>query len=165
MATSFVPSPADRPNISRHSRTALGVVAALLVASCRPSFAADASDPAGIDTGIAEYRRGEFENAWLHFWALAAQGNAAAQFNLAQMYRLGQGIPADPALARHWYIAAADQGHGYAQYNLGLMYEFGHGTAPDLARARLWYRRAADQNIAAARTALERLETHGSDAR
>jgi uncharacterized protein len=84
--------------------------------------------------------------------------SVGAQFNLAQLYRLEQGIPADQALALHWYTEAARQGHGYAQYNLGLMYEFGHGTRSDAAQARLWYRRAADQNVTAAEAALQRVD-------
>jgi TPR repeat protein len=122
------------------------------------SHAADGAATSAIEAAIAEYRQGDFESAWFRFWTLASQGDVAAQFNLAQLYRLGHGIPADLALARRWYAAAAWQGHGYAQYNLGLIYEFGHGTAPDPAQARVWYRRAADQDIAAAHAALERLD-------
>ncbi|MDH5785780.1 MAG: hypothetical protein OEZ16_09270 [Chromatiales bacterium] len=37
---------------------------------------------------------------------LANQGNAAAQYYLAQMYGEGRGTRADPALAEHWYEKA-----------------------------------------------------------
>lgn len=144
--------------LHRPRRAALLIGAILVAGAIAPTRAADISEQAAVETAIAEFRRGEFENAWFHFWTLAARGNVGAQFNLAQLYRLGHGIPADQALALHWYTEAARQGHGYAQYNLGVMYEFGHGTRPDAAQARLWYRRAADQDITAAEAALERLD-------
>src|SRR5262245_17961509 len=62
------------------------------------------------------YARGELENAWFGFWTLARAGSPAAQFNLGQLYRQGQGIPPDLSQARYWYEAAAAQGYAFAQY-------------------------------------------------
>jgi len=124
-----------------------------------PASAADAptTDPA-LQAALSDYAQGNWDSAWFRLWSLACQGNATAQFDLAQLYRLGRGIPADPHLAFTWYEKAAGQGHGYAQYNLAVMYEFGEGTPQDLAQARAWYGRAAAQNIAGSRAALQRLD-------
>lgn len=42
--------------------------------------------------------------------AFAQQGDARAQFNLGAMYRNGQGVPQDDALAAAWTRKATDQG-------------------------------------------------------
>ena len=47
--------------------------------------------------------------AW--YQKAAAQGHAAAQFNLGRMYEYGLGVDKDPAQALAWYQKAADQGH------------------------------------------------------
>ncbi len=52
--------------------------------------------------------------------ALAEQGMAAAQYNLALMYDNGEGVPENDAEAVKWYRKAADQGNAEAQSNLGL---------------------------------------------
>ena len=53
----------------------------------------------------------------------AAEGDAAAQYDLGLMYALGwvEGVPQDYGEAVRWYRLAADQGHAAAQFNLGAM--------------------------------------------
>jgi len=137
----------------------LGLVCALGVAAQpRAGDMPGAGPDAALQAALADYAQGDWDSAWFRLWGLAQQGNPAAQFDLAQLYRFGKGIPADLHLAFTWYEKAAAQGHGYAQYNLGVMYEFGQGTTPDLAQARAWYSRAAAQNVAGSRAALDRLD-------
>ena len=79
----------------------------------------------------------------------AAQGNAAAQFDLGMMYENGEGVRQDYAEAVRWYRQAAEQGYARAQNNLGLMYVIGRGVRQDLALAQEWYGKACqngDQN-------------------
>lgn len=108
-------------------------------------------------TAVQAYESGDNEAAWFLFWSLAQAGDDRAQFNLAQMYRLGKGIPIDLALARRWYEAAASQNHPTAQYLLGVMYENGHGVPKDINRARSWYQKSANLNFAPAKDALAQL--------
>jgi TPR repeat protein len=72
-----------------------------------------------------------------------AQGLVVAQYNLAQMYRTGDGVPRDPGRAVRWYRLAAEQGHARAQDSLGLMYAGGMGVERDLAEAYAWVALAA----------------------
>ena len=72
----------------------------------------------------------------------AAQGNAAAQFNLGVMYANGRGVRQDDAEAVKWFRQAAAQGLAQAQYNLGVEYETGRGVHQDLALAQEWYGKA-----------------------
>lgn len=74
---------------------------------------------------------------------LAGQGNAEAQFLLANMYRNGRGVPQDDAAAVEWYLKAADQNYARAQYNLGVMYGKGKGVPADYVQSYKWFAVAA----------------------
>ena len=128
-----------------------------------PARADPSADAAALAKASADFAQGDFENAWFRYWTLARRGDPNAEFNLAQLYRFGKGIPVDRDLARYWYAKAAAQNHGYAQYNLGVIYEVGDGTPRDLAQAREWYRRAAAQNVSAAEAALKRLDAQARE--
>jgi len=143
------------------SRLLFALTASVTIAFACPAGAGDDVNDAAqrkLRAATDDYVRGDLDNAWFGFWSLARAGSAAAQFNLGQLYRQGQGIPADLAQARYWYAASAAQGYAYAQYNLAIMYEFGHGVAADPAEAKRWYRRAAAQDLPEAQRALRRLE-------
>ncbi len=131
-------------------------VAAILAAAIA-ALPAPAARAADFKAGVAAFDAGDVESAWFEFWTLAQDGDAVAQYNLAQFYRQGIGIEVDLREARRWYERAASQGHGLAQYTLGLMFETGDGGRRDLSQARTWYARAADQRVDAAVDALERL--------
>jgi len=67
--------------------------------------------------------------ASLHEWKpLAEQGQADAQYNLALIYRDGDGVPQNYETAVMWYILAAKQGHANAQSNLTIMHAKGQGV-------------------------------------
>ena len=136
------------------------IVLWLAALAAMPAIAGDSPTKVAqqLQQAAASYAKGDIESAWFGFWVLAQKGDPLAQFNLAQLYRLGQGIPVDLQRARYWYAEAAARGNGPAQFNLGLMYEHGYGTPVDRTDARAWYRRAAAQNIAEAVEGLQRLE-------
>ena len=75
----------------------------------------------------------------------AEKGDAAAQFNLGEMYADGEGVPTDEAEAAKWCRKAADQGYAEAQVTLGQMYFDGEGVPKNKAEAVKWLRKAADQ--------------------
>jgi cell division septation protein DedD len=88
-----------------------GAAAALLLA-----MPAVADVKAGVDLWTA----GEYRRAVEEWRPLAVAGDADAQFNLGQAYKLGRGVPDDPALAEAWFRRAALQGHAQAEDNYGL---------------------------------------------
>ncbi len=53
--------------------------------------------------GVSAIKSGDYATAVREFAALAEQGDAAAQFNLALMYKNGQGVPQDYKQAVKWY--------------------------------------------------------------
>ena len=93
--------------------------------------------------------------------ALAEQGDAVAQFNLAVLYGSGGGVPQDWATAARWLRRAADQGHAPGQSALGLVYREGLGVVQDDAEAVQWFRRAAEQGDASGQFLLANLYATG----
>lgn len=119
---------------------ALAVIAAMLAGVAIAEPPADIAPKTTADgmAGVSAWRRGDYAAAVAAWQPLADGGNADAQFNLAQAYRLGRGVPADEGLAQGWYRRAADQGHPQAQANYGLLlYQNGdpRGAMPWLEKA------------------------------
>ncbi|MDX2208758.1 MAG: SPOR domain-containing protein [Sphingopyxis sp.] len=76
---------------------------------------------ADVKSGVDAWERGEYAAAVAQWRPLAIAGDPDAQFNLAQAYKLGRGLPVDLAEAEAWFRRAADQGHLQAEDNLGLV--------------------------------------------
>ncbi|MES2336491.1 MAG: SPOR domain-containing protein [Pseudomonadota bacterium] len=75
---------------------------------------------ADVKTGVDAWSRGDYRKAIEEWRAPAVAGDADAQFNLGQAYKLGRGVPKDLAMAEEWYRKAAQQGHPQAADNYGL---------------------------------------------
>jgi cell division septation protein DedD len=76
---------------------------------------------ADVKAGVDAWGRGDYQTALQEWRGPAANGDADAQFNLAQAYKLGRGVPTDLRQAESWYKKAADQGHLQANDNYGLI--------------------------------------------
>src|SRR5690348_18052621 len=111
------------------------VAAGLLI--CATSSVSAQSVRAGIDA----WQRSDYAGAVTIWRPLAEKGDADAQFNLGQAYRLGRGVPINLAAAKTWFERAANQGHVDAQTTLGLLL-FQNG---DQAEGLKWLKKAADQ--------------------
>src|SRR5690242_10708846 len=111
------------------------VVAGLLI--CAASSVSAQSVKAGIDA----WQRSDYSGAVTIWRPLAEKGDADAEFNLGQAYRLGRGVPTNLAAAKTWFERAAAQGHVDAQTTLGLLL-FQNGSQ---AEGLKWLKQAADQ--------------------
>ncbi|HJS10282.1 tetratricopeptide repeat protein, partial [Sphingopyxis sp.] len=100
----------------RSFRTAHSLALPLLAASM---LAAPAH--ADVKDGVDAWQAGNYPAAVAEWRPLAIAGDADAQFNLGQAYKLGRGVPADLVQAEAWYRRAAKQGHLQAEDNLGLI--------------------------------------------
>lgn len=76
----------------------------------------------------------------------AEQGDVEAQFDLAVMYQLGQGVAQNYKEALKWYRFAAMQDHDLSQNNLAAMYYEGQGVAQNFVMAHKWANLAARQH-------------------
>lgn len=91
-----------------------------------------------VKAGVEAYERGDFPAAVASWRPAAEGGNADAQFNLGQAYKLGRGVPVDLKQAEEWYRRAALQGHEQAEANYGLAL-FENGKRGDSVQ---WLQRA-----------------------
>jgi TPR repeat protein len=78
--------------------------------------------------------------------AAAEQGDAVAQFRLANLYAYGSGVQQNFPEAMKWHLKAAEQGHAGAQCYLGIEHLEGAVANRDATKALGWFRKAADQN-------------------
>jgi cell division septation protein DedD len=99
-------------------------------AGAQEAPAPPASAPAGpapavaapnVRAGIEAWQAGNYPLAIGNWRPLADRGDADAQYNIAQAYFLGRGVPQNSNLAEQWYQRAARQGHEEAQANYGLL--------------------------------------------
>jgi localization factor PodJL len=74
---------------------------------------------------------------------LAASGDPAAQYELANRLFDGHNVPRDMHAATQWFERSALQDFAPAQYRIGACYEKGNGVERDLALAKAWYEKAA----------------------
>ena len=80
----------------------------------------------------------------------AANGDAAAAYEIAIRYSEGRGVIADLAEAARWYEQAAGKGLALAQFRYATMLEKGVGVKKDLGEARRYYLAAAEKGNAKA---------------
>jgi TPR repeat protein len=94
-----------------------------------------------VKAGIDAWQRSDYSGAVATWRPLAEKGDADAEFNLGQAYRLGRGVPTNLAAARTWFERAANQGHVDAQTTLGLLLF----QNSDQAEGLKWLKKAAEQ--------------------
>lgn len=99
-----------------------------------------------VRAGVDAYERGDYRTAVEKWRPAANQGNADAQFNMGQAYKLGRGVQTDLKQAEAWYRKAALQGHEQAEGYYGLAL-FENGKRAD---AVPWLQRAVSRGDARA---------------
>ena len=104
-------------------RLVVGLIGGLgfALAAVPASAGASAEASADVRAGVDAWSRGDWAAAVRKWQAPAAAGDADAQFNLAQAYKLGRGVPTDLAKATALFGKAAAQGHLQAADNYGLL--------------------------------------------
>lgn len=91
-----------------------------LALTCAAMMIAAAPAQADVKNGVEAWARGDYRAAVDSWRPLAIVGDADAQFDLAQAYKLGRGVDPDLGQAEQWYRKAAMQGHERAADNYGL---------------------------------------------
>jgi cell division septation protein DedD len=114
---------------------------ALLTAAAGSMTLGETAALADVRAGVTAWEAGDYNRAVTEWRPLAVQGDADAQFNIGQAYKLGRGVPQDFNEAVAWFRRAADQGHLQSEDNLGLvLYEMGQK-----ADALPWLQRSASR--------------------
>ncbi|HVR90791.1 MAG TPA: SPOR domain-containing protein [Novosphingobium sp.] len=76
---------------------------------------------ADVRAGVEAWSRNQDEVAVREWQGPAARGDADAQFNMGQAYKLGRGVKQDLVKAEELFAKAAAQGHPQASDNYGLL--------------------------------------------
>lgn len=90
------------------------LLAGSAIALAGPAFA-------DVKAGVDAWSRGDYKAAVNQWKGPAERGDPDAQFNLAQAYKLGQGVERDMSRAETLYERAAANGHLQAADNYGLL--------------------------------------------
>lgn len=85
---------------------------------------------ADVKDGVDAWSRGEYDAAVKQWRDPAIKGDADAQFNMGQAYKLGRGVKADLAIALDWYRKASAQGHLQAADSYGHLLHY-QGKVPE----------------------------------
>ena len=126
--------------------TALFAVVALVAGSFFGQYMerTRASTPQSkLDEAVQQFQAGYDDAAMKTLKPLADQGNAKAQYWLADIYENGLGVKKDLPAAIGLLIKSATQGFEPAERRLGSLYLQGDQTFQDFAKAQTWLRQAA----------------------
>ena len=95
----------------------------------------DRVDVYNHNAGLEAYEAGDYATAFAKWEPLAKEGSPEAQFNVGNMYALGEGVIQDYKTAVKWYRLADKQGDVSAQFSLGEMYRQGKGVPRNINMA------------------------------
>lgn len=99
-----------------------------LVVGASVLFYLQARDNITYHMGVEAFKRGDHENAFEAFEALANKGDARAMGAVGLMYVRGLGVRKNETVGAAWLARAADEGDAEAMHSLGEMYAEGQGV-------------------------------------
>jgi len=99
------------------------------------------------------------------FMGKAANGTAAEQFRLGEMYALGKDVKQNDSLAIKWFKKSAEKGNADAEYQLGLIYRAGKGVSKNSYLSARWFEMAASQGNAKAQVKIGQMYQVGKGVR
>ena len=111
--------------------------------------AAAAGDPvAQFQLGLSYLEQGRTDEGVSLIRKSANQNQPAAQYRLAKLYEIGEGVSQDQDMARQLTERAATNGNRIAMHDLALYYAEGRGGVNvDLPTAAKWFEKAAERGV------------------
>lgn len=111
--------------------------------------AAAAGDPvAQFQLGLSYLEQGRTNEGVALIRKSANQNQPAAQYRLAKLYEVGEGVSQDSNMARQLTERAATNGNRIAMHDLALYYAEGRGgVESDLPVAAKWFEKAAERGV------------------
>lgn len=111
--------------------------------------AASAGDPvAQFQLGLSYLEQGRTDEGVALIRKSANQNQPAAQYRLAKLYEIGEGVTQDSEMARQLTERAARNGNRIAMHDLALYYAEGRGgVEADLPTAANWFEKAAERGV------------------
>jgi len=112
------------------------IIITISIALLISGFTVQARD---FNEGMIAAQNGDYKKAVDHWQALAEQGHAIAQFNMALLYHAGMGVDFSEKKAVELYIKSAKNGYPKAQEYLIVGYREGwFGLPKDAKQAAYW---------------------------
>jgi len=110
---------------------------------------ANSGDPvAEFQLGVAYLETGRTKEAIALIRKAADSGQPAAQYRLAKLYEVGEGVTQNADMARQLTERAARAGNRIAMHDLALYYAEGRGgVETDLEAAAQWFEKAATRGV------------------
>ena len=111
--------------------------------------AASEGDPvAQFQLGLSYLEQGRTNEGVSLIRKSANQNQPAAQYRLAKLYEIGEGVSQDSEMARQLTERAAANGNRIAMHDLALYYAEGRGgVTADLPTAAKWFEKAAERGV------------------
>ena len=116
-------------------------------------------DCAAYALGKLLQEQGRMEDAVAWYDRASKQRNEFAQYRLAKLYLMGEGVPEDIGRAVELLGASAEQGNQQAEYLLGKLYLDGTLVQQDVTLGMAYMERAAQQGNAYAQLFVDRQDT------
>lgn len=146
-----VPGEAVKPVVAPTAVSKPAASAASSTPAAKPAASAPTTpvkEPSAFDKGKEAFSSGSFAKANILFTQAVQEGNSAASYYLAQMYKDGKGVNKDTRQAFSHMLKAAEGGHADAFYAVAEMYRTGVGTETNRSIAKKWYEKAAVSDAA-----------------
>lgn len=118
--------------------------------SAKPSHPAQAVRTAQprLQSGIVEFRNGNYGSAFVIFNGLAQKGDPEAEYYLSQLFHKGLGTDANSDKANFWLKRSADHKYAEAQYAYAMRLLSNRSGTDQLPEAGMQYlAKAADQDF------------------
>ncbi|MEP3889052.1 MAG: peptidoglycan-binding protein [Hellea sp.] len=112
------------------------------------SAAAAGDGVAQFQLGLSYLEQGRTDEGVSLIRKSANQNQPAAQYRLAKLYEIGEGVTQDSEMARQLTERAATNGNRIAMHDLALYYAEGRGgVEADLQAAAKWFEKAAERGV------------------
>ena len=123
---------------------------------------AESGDPqAQLELGKYSDGAHDPERAAYWFSKSADQGNADAEWRVADLYAAGEGVVKDVHASLYWLRKAAENGQPQAEVVLGMNYRDGRNVERDPQKAFDWFLRAAKQGHVDAQVSVAQMYEEG----
>lgn len=131
-------------NTKKNRNIIFTVVATVAVFLTVAAFAGCHTEEGDLQKGLSASRQQDYKTAAKYFTAAAEQGNAEAQYRLAECYAKAEGLERDYEKAFGWMMKAAEQGCPLAQMCIGFYYDAGIGVQKDTDEGKKWVNQSFD---------------------
>ena len=112
------------------------------------SAAASGDSAAQFQLGLSYLEQGRTDEGVSLIRQSANQNQPAAQYRLAKLYEIGEGVSQDAQMARQLTERAARNGNRIAMHDLALYFAEGRGgVEADLKTASQWFEKAAQRGV------------------